>query len=338
MLQLRARYDLPFDIAVGGYILRGSLPGFRVDMTWESEDEAVLRDHGQLLGRLGQAQSTDSSGAVQIGYQVRQERQNRRLIETSETASLTARVEQFDLVNAAFELPGPLIDAITAGHLISGTRSANGGTFPIKWHTDDVLDVVIENNYRYRYRISEIAFLHRQGIERFTGRLFLYPTDGTYRGTLDAVISSHADGTAILGLGGIAECHDDVLGTQQLYVVGEKKGATNLWLHFYPATPPDDSSLCQPVISYPGRTDKYRRPSGSYLPLNDTRWSTPSQGYTIEIPAQPGTVTYSDQSAMAPELEVCSEIWVLVTKIDPNAEPTITPVPNEGGLCKGAGP
>jgi hypothetical protein len=320
-----ARYRRPGDVVTrtGTVLLRGDSPGSGLEMAWGSEDLSVLYDHGQLSDVTGRAVLTDGSGAIKISYQTQKEKANGRGLSISEPASLYAYVDQLQLVIWAYQLPPEVIEALGCHCLIRGTRRALNSSFTIGWHSEDVLQISIENYYRYTIEIAtfpRLLELHRDGIDRITG-ILARTADDEYRGRLDAISQGHATGSAFLGLAGIGTCgaNDHEIGVQSLYVIADEVGTNDLVLRLYPATAPDgDFTLCQPVI-----TNSW----GDYLPLNDTRWSTPTQGYEIEIPQDFGTISYVDQTAIVPSLKVCSAFYVSVTRPDPSLEPALSPTP-----------
>ena len=135
---------------------------------------------------------------------------------------------------------------------------------------------------------------------------------------MDAISSGTAAGKAFLGLAGEADCGDSqvVVSRRRRRRPGEQD---HLILRFYPASEPDgDGTLCQPWIS---------NGWGTYLPLNDTRFSTPTVGYGVEIPEEFGTVAYVDQTAIVPRYNVCSAFYVTVTRPDPKLTPALSPTP-----------
>ena len=329
-LDLTARILRPqsiVSVSTGQVLVPAANPGDGVPITWASYDEAVLNDHGRVLGQLNVPMLTDSSGGVRIAYQTKQEDARVRIIELDETGTIYGEVEQRGLVVEGYDLPVELYAAMVDGNLVSGTIRTTNYEFPIEWHEQDVLYVTIENRYDYTFTVGGIAELHRNGSDVASGNLAFNATDQTYRGLMEAASEGHADGTAMLTLGGSAECHDDILSTQTLYVVGEKQGNDFLLLRFYPETPPNgDATICQPNIPFRGG-GRYRRPFGAYIPLNDTRWSTPAAGYEIQVPSTYRTLEYMDDAATAPELGICSEFYVAVTRIDPDASSTPQPFP-----------
>jgi hypothetical protein len=306
-------------------------------MTWLSYDESLLlydADRRQVPG-LNSPMVTDSSGAVHIVFQTRREflDQNRNII-ASNDPTLTARVEQRSLVIEAYDLPPELYDAMVAGNLVTGTRDADNNQFHVEWHEEDLLYICIDNSYNYPFQVGGVAELHRNGTDTACGGLVYYSDDDTYRGIIDATSVGHAEGTAFLGLAGVVKCSDDVSGpdeesgSQELYVIAEARGNDFRLLHFFPNTPPSTTgTLCQPNIAYRGG-GPFQRTAGSYLPFNDTRWSTPDTGFEIQIPSTYGVLDYIDDSTNSPSLGVCAYFWVRVILPDPEQPiPTYPPGP-----------
>jgi hypothetical protein len=338
-LDVKAQIGRPPDLVsprTGVVLLRGRNAGDGVPMTWLSYNESVLRwdaDRREVAG-LNSPMVTDSSGAVHIVFQTRREflDQNRNIV-VSDDPTLTARVEQRSLVVEAYDLPPELYEAMVAGNLVTGTRDADNNQFHVEWHEDDLLFICIENSYNYTFQVGGVAELHRNGTDTACGALHI-EDDDTYRGVLEATSEGHAEGTAFLGLAGVVKCSDDVSapdeesGSQDLFVVAEPRGNDFRVLRFYPNTPPTTKgTLCQPNIAYRGG-GPFQRNAGSYLPFNDTRWSTPDTGFEIQVPSDYGVLEYIDDSTNAPSLGVCAYFWVRVIHPDPEQPiPTYPPGP-----------
>jgi hypothetical protein len=338
-LQVKAQIGRPPDVVsprTGVVLLRGRDAGGGIPMTWMSYDQSELRwdaDRRDVPG-LNSPMVTDSSGAVHIVFPTRREflDRNRNII-VSNNPTLTARVDQGALIAAAYDLPPEVRDAMAAGNLLSGYRDADNSKFHVEWHEDDLLFVCIDNSYNYTFQVGGVAELHRNGTDTVCGGLHI-EDDDTYRGVLEATSEGHAEGTAVLGLAGVVKCSDDVSapdeesGKQDLFVVAEPRGNDFRVLRFYPNTPPTTKgTLCQPNIAYRGG-GPFQRNAGSYLPFNDTRWSTPDMGFEIQVPSTYGVLDYIDDSTNEPSLGVCAYFWVRVIHPDPEQPiPTYPPGP-----------
>jgi hypothetical protein len=330
-----AKFSQPGDVvsSAGAVLLHADTPSAGLEMAWASDDLGVIYEHGQLSEVTGRSVLTDGSGAIKISYQTNKEKANGRGVSVDVAASLYAYVEQVKLVIWAYQLPPEVIAALGCQCLIRGTRRATNGDFRIGWHSEDVLQISIENHYNFKTLISEFPPLaiRAAGTDRITGILARTAAD-EYRGTLDAISSGTAAGKADLGLAGIATCGGESQSVvQTLDVIADQTSKTDLVLRFYPASAPDGpGTLCQPWIS---------NGWGTYLPLNDTRFSTPTTGYPVEIPEKFGTVSYTDQTAIVPRYNVCSAFYVNVTRPDPSLTPVLpptpVPTPRPATLCTG---
>ena len=155
------------------------------------------------------------------------------------------------------------------------------------------------------------------------GDLAYYPENDTYRGTMKAESQGHAEGTAILGLAGIVRCSDDEHGTQTLYAIGHRLGGNSLQVQFYPYTVPVvNDAKCQPTIPYRG--GGIYGAAGSYLPLNDSRWTTVGLEVDIATNLEP-VVEYHDLSMSEPSAHICSDYYFHVAWY---ADPMPSPNPS----------
>jgi hypothetical protein len=142
-LQLTARFLRPRDLEQGRLLVRAKDIGCCLTITWDTSHESVLRDHGEVVGSLFTPMLTDDSGAVSIGYQAKEEVENRQNFSFSEYATLYPRVDQLALVIRAFDLPVEIFEVIRTESLITGTRVADSRGFGIGWHDEGFWQVEI---------------------------------------------------------------------------------------------------------------------------------------------------------------------------------------------------
>ena len=135
-LQLTARFLRPRDLEQGQLLVRAKDIGCCLTITWDTSHESVLRDHGEVVGSLFTPMLTDDSGAVSIGYQVKEEVENRQNFSFPEYVTLYPRVDQLALVIWASDLPVEIFEVIRTESLITGTRVADSRGFGIGWHDE----------------------------------------------------------------------------------------------------------------------------------------------------------------------------------------------------------
>ena len=137
--QFTARIGSPADLVGGsGVVLaRAAATNKIAELTWASDDEPILYEHGQVAGVLNIPVRTSASGTASIGYEVRQERTTARNHPASEYVNLHAEVDSSELVFAAYDWPNsfPLDEAII--RLATGPTRASGGDFLVEWHTKE---------------------------------------------------------------------------------------------------------------------------------------------------------------------------------------------------------
>jgi hypothetical protein len=252
----------------------GLLDGLAV--TWDGVD--ALERHGTVDLPPTRIIETDASGAATMTFTPRRESTDGRGEETTETVLLRATVDVRELVLQHYDLP------IEVFGLITGTRTVTGPVI-VTWH-DDGLQIDLVNDYTGVQILLGTGFALGNGTDEVHGFLARLD-DGTYQGTIDAEVGGSFEGAA-LG----ADCRDSFSGTQQLLAIGTPDALDQtVSLRFYPASAPSLSTgSCTVAIPFPGGGPDHQ-PAGSFLPFNDTRWTT-QNGLQIDVPST-GTLAYS---------------------------------------------
>ena len=297
-------------------------------ITFKSDDRNVLDAHGSLDISLPATMPLDGGGAVVVHYRPKREAANGQGVVTQDVANLYATVDGRALIERFYLLPSDVatyLDANPPGEIRTRNES-----FPIRWHTSGI-EIEIGNDYDVSVgaSVAMIATAHRKGEDRTTGTLARHD-DGTYRGVLEVRTSGKAEMVFATALAG-TECIDAqrVLNRQFVYVIGRKGppppargiGITNggriafsLHLTFYPLSDGSGAySECQGEVEYHGPdTVDGRRLALTYIPINDARWTDPTLGYTIYVPAD-GQLVYRDTTVNVPAVKAKSIFDVTVT-------------------------
>jgi hypothetical protein len=254
----------------------GGLDGLMV--TWESAGIRALQAHGSVDVQPGLPVATDAFGATPLTFTPRREAADGQGREAADAAQVAASVDLDELVSHHYAIPAQAMG------FIRGRRMAPG-LVVVGWHTGG-LEVDLTNDYQGVQILLGSGFALGSGKDTAKGFLARLD-DGTYRGTLDATVSGSFEGAAI----GEA-CSDTFSGTQKLLAIGtpDAVGRT-VSLRFYPASPPSLSTgSCTVPIPFPGGGPDLQ-PAGSFLPFNDTRWTT-QIGFQLDVP-QTGSRQYT---------------------------------------------
>lgn len=273
----------------------GTLDGLTV--TWDGI--GALEAHGTVDLPPTRMLETDAAGAATMTFTPRREPADGRGEETTEVVSLRATVDVRELVLQHYDIP------VETFGLLTGTRTVTGPVV-VSWH-DDGLKLDLTNEYQGVQIILGSGFAEGTGKDEAHGFLARLD-DGTYRGTLDAKVSGSFEGAAVG-----ADCSDTFSGTQQVLAIGtpDALGQT-LSVRFYPASGPSLSTgSCTTAIPFPGGGPDLQ-PAGSFLPFNDTRWTT-QNGFEIDVPPS-GTLQYGIPSPAG--LRGSSTWDVVVERVD----------------------
>lgn len=266
-------------------------------VTWDGV--GALERHGTVDLPPTRMIETDAAGAATMTFTPRREPADGRGEETTETVSLRATVDVRELVLQHYDIP------IEAFGLVTGTRTVTGPVI-VTWH-DDGLQIDLVNDYTGVQIVLGSGFALGSGTDEAHGFLARLD-DGTYRGTIDGEVGGSFEGAA-LG----AECADSFSGTQQLLAIGTPDALDQtVSLRFYPASAPSLSTgSCTIAIPFPGGGQD-AQPAGSFLPFNDTRWTT-QNGLRIDVPST-GTLQYGIPSP--PGLKGSSTWDIEVERVD----------------------
>lgn len=297
-----------------------------LDIEWGTRSQAVIDRHGSVDISLPSHATTDASGQTYVLFTPKQELADGQGFVANELANVYAKASLADLIRTAYLVDDTTFARMLALGTLGGTRTANGG-IDIEWHAPGI-EVLLINDYEVTVDLTGamgpvIATAYRKGVDSASGVLFK-ADDGNFYGTFEATSQTLRSSYIFNGtLAGEGKCADDAeqVSQQELYVVGtpiqrqhgtadflvaNSDGTIGDWsnngilLRFFPIEAPTGDFGCQKPIPYDwygstGFTPRNVAIAGSYIPLNDTRWSIPSMGYTINLPPN-GELTYDDDA------------------------------------------
>jgi len=196
----------------------------------------------------------------------------------------------------------------------------------------DRIRISIKNEYNETLDFGVLGKGSREGTDMTDGVLELHA--GEYKGIVTAWVSSTQ---TLAGLGGVGSCGPgSYRNSQQLQVVGRRVSGFNaavqtvtfnpapsteyLLLEFVPAP----GTALQPPNPNPGQDQvidchtMIETEAGTFLPLNDSRWTMKGGGYIIALPSS-GTINYTDDTVSAGgaqigPFKVKKSIWTIQVK------------------------
>ncbi len=288
-------------VGPSGAVLLQPLAGRRDDrmVFWELRDRAVIEKHGSFDIPAGTPSRTDLHGVARIRFSPKPEGADGRGVERTDTASIAARIAQWDLLSLHYDIPPALRG------MALGDRSAPGAMI-VAWHEDGIR-IRIENQYHAGITFGFLGGGIREGTDVAEG-VIAEQADGTWAGTVDASV----DMTQMLqGVGGSTACPKTRFrGTQKLRVRGyEATGwSDSQSITFDAAAGPGQRSGKYLALEFDAAEDPSISPSGPcldlyqrdpqsfrFLPLNDARWTLPQARYVIELPEK-GLLVWKDDT------------------------------------------
>jgi len=176
----------------------------------------------------------------------------------------------------------------------------------------DRIRISIKNEYNTTLDFGVLGKGSREGTDTADGVLEFQA--GEYKGIVTAWVSSTQ---TLAGLGGVGSCGPGTYrNSQQLQVVGRSVSGFNpavqtvtlnpatsteyLSLEFVPAP----GTALQPPNPDPGQDHvidchtMIETEAGTFLPLNDSRWTMEGGGYIVALPSS-GTINYTDDTVSA---------------------------------------
>jgi hypothetical protein len=265
---------------------------------WEVRDRSAMERHGSFDVIDGVPVRTDFMGVARLRYTPKKENANGQGTNFAKTASVGARISQWDLLTSQYDMP-----PVLAGFAL-GDRNAPG-VMVVAWH-EKGMRIRIENNYVAKMDLGFLGNGFRRGKDLAEGSLEEQP-NGSWEGTVTATIHMTQ---FIQGLG--QSCPETTFdGTQELKVTGEVWGAlggaqTIVYDQAASTAEPDGGYLAltfetagpasvtptQPCLDLIERD--YGQPP--FLPLNDARWTQLEGRYVIVLPTK-GLLVYEDFTA-----------------------------------------
>lgn len=287
-------------IGPSGSVLLQPLPGDRSGrmVFFQLRDRAAMERHGSFDIPNGVPARTDFPGSARLTFTPKPEAANRRSAEFAETSSVNARIAQWDLLTAVYQVP-PALRGLALGD------RTTPGILTVAWH-DEGIRIHIENEYVARLDLGPLGGGKRSGKDVLDGTLS-EQADGSWSGTVEARITMSQE---IHGPGGVTCTFTRLSGTQKMRVSTEPETTWNeaSTITYDPAAGPGQRSgkfvslnvepVEAPAIpsSAPCLTLYQRSPRDfRMLPLNDGRWTQPGYGYTIELPAS-GKLVWTDKT------------------------------------------
>lgn len=261
-------------------------------------DRSAMERHGSFDVAARAAVPTDIMGVARIRYTPKKEDANGQGSRFAKTASVNARISQWDLLTAQYDMH-PILR-----WLAMGDREAPG-VMAVEWHAKG-MRIRIENTYVARMDLGFLGNGKRNGVDLVEGYLEEQP-NGSWEGTVTASIDMTQ---RLQGLG--QSCPETrFIGTQELKVRGEVWGAlggaqTIVYDHAASTGEPDGGYLslifetAAPASVSPTEPclDLIERDYGKppFLPLNDARWTQAEGHYVIVMPKK-DLLVYEDFTA-----------------------------------------
>lgn len=267
-------------------------------VNWEVRSRSAMESHGSFNVLDGVPVHTDFSGVARLRYTPKKEDANGQGANFADTASVNARISQWDLLTAHFQMP-PALSGFALGD------RTEPGVMVVQWH-DKGMRIRIKNTYTAKFDLGPLGNGRRTGWDLVEGAVSLQ-SNGEWTGEVKATIHMTQ---FIQGLGQF--CPETTFdGTQKLKVTGVEWGAlggaqTIVYDQAASTGEPDGGYLAlkfetvEPAAISPTQPclDLIERDFGQppFLPLNDARWTQEEGHYVIVIPTK-GLLKYEDFTA-----------------------------------------
>ena len=287
-------------VGPGGSVLLQPLVADRSNrmINWEVRDRSRIEGHGSFDVANGVPVRTDLSGIARLRFTPKREAADGQGSNFTETASVGARIAQWDLLTSQYQVP-PMLRGFVMGDRVAP------GVMAVAWH-DKGMRISIKNTYTAKFDLGPLGNGRRTGTDLAEGSLAQQP-DGSWTGTVTASV----DMTQFLqGLG--QSCPETrFIGKQELKVTGQVSDAlggaqTIVYDQAASTGEPDGGYL---ALTFETAAPAEIAPSGPcldlierdygmspFLPLNDARWTQTEGVYVIVLPSK-GLLVYEDFTA-----------------------------------------